>query len=62
MGYSIVSEASRFNCPRDVVLLEHADLSSAYDVEFVWSEQFLSPTLEHFIAFMRQQVSISTPA
>jgi len=61
MGYSIVSEASRFNCPRDVVLFEHPDLSSAYDVEFVWSEQFLSPTLEHFIAFMQQQAGTTAP-
>ncbi|QNB06143.1 LysR family transcriptional regulator [Herbaspirillum frisingense] len=54
MGYSIVSDASRFNCPRDVVLFEHPDLSSSYDVEFVWSDESRSPTLENFIRFLKK--------
>lgn len=54
MGYSIVSEASRYNCPRDVVLHKHPELASSYDIEFVWRDKYVSPTLEHFITFMQQ--------
>ncbi|WP_431036900.1 LysR family transcriptional regulator [Pseudomonas yamanorum] len=52
MGYSIVPDSSQFNCPNDVVLLPHPDLTGLYPVEFVWRSDSDDPALmrlvEHF--------------
>jgi len=49
MGYAIVPEASIYSCPNQVVLMDHADLTLSYPVEFVWRTDTVNPVLEEFI-------------
>lgn len=49
MGYSLVSEASKYNCPSQAVLHEHPELRTPYDVELVWRKDNHSPALRNFL-------------
>lgn len=59
MGYSIVSDASIYHCPADVVLLDHPDLTMTYPVEFVWRTGDDNPALIRFVAGLRDGLSDS---
>jgi len=52
MGYSIVSEASKYNSPSGVVLHHHAELAHVHDVEFVFKTENESPILRAFVDIM----------
>jgi len=54
MGYSIVSDASKYHCPADVVLIDHPDLDMTYPVEFVWRAENENPALAHFVNELRE--------
>eukprot|EP01037_Dinobryon_pediforme_P027010 gene27010-29736_t len=54
MGYSIVSEASKYNSPNGVVLHQHSDLPDVHDVEFIFLSQNNSPILQLFTAIMNE--------
>ncbi|MDR3518378.1 MAG: LysR family transcriptional regulator [Azospirillaceae bacterium] len=54
MGYSLVSEASKFNGPAQAILHSHPELSATYDVELVWRSDNRMPALTNFIAMLRQ--------
>ena len=53
MGYSIVPDVSEYSCPPDAQLISHPDLSSTYEVEFVWSADAKNPALDQFIQHFR---------
>ncbi|WP_296228900.1 LysR family transcriptional regulator [Ralstonia sp. UBA689] len=53
MGYSIVSDASTYHCPADVILLDHPDLTMTYPVEFVWRTADDNPVLARFVEVLR---------
>ena len=57
MGYSIVSDASTYHCPADVVLLDHPDLTMTYPVEFVWRTGDDNPVLARFVEALRSGLS-----
>ncbi|MBP0597956.1 LysR family transcriptional regulator [Herbaspirillum sp. LeCh32-8] len=52
MGYSIVTEISKYNCPKEVVLHHHPDLSDVHDVELVMRSDADSPILREFARVM----------
>ncbi|MCA1325563.1 LysR family transcriptional regulator [Herbaspirillum sp. alder98] len=52
MGYSIVSEVSRYNSPKEVVLHPHRDLPDVYDVELVMRADVDHPVLAAFARVM----------
>ncbi|MFL9925274.1 LysR family transcriptional regulator [Herbaspirillum lusitanum] len=52
MGYSIVSEVSKYNSPKEVVLHHHPDLPDLHDVEFVTRSDADSPALRAFAKVM----------
>jgi len=52
MGYSIVSEVSRYNCPKEVVLHPHRDLPDVHDVELVTRSDADNPVLAAFAKVM----------
>ncbi|WP_016835314.1 LysR family transcriptional regulator [Herbaspirillum lusitanum] len=52
MGYSIVSEASKYNSPNGVVLHQHADIPDIHDVEFIFLSENDSPILRAFAEVM----------
>jgi DNA-binding transcriptional LysR family regulator len=53
MGYSLVSEASKYNCPAQAILHAHPELGTAYEVEFVWRKDNPVPALKSFLASVR---------
>ncbi|HXP97570.1 MAG TPA: LysR family transcriptional regulator [Telmatospirillum sp.] len=52
MGYSLVSEASKYNCPAQAILHSHAELSETYDVEFVWRKDNAMPALSNLVGMI----------
>jgi DNA-binding transcriptional LysR family regulator len=54
LGVSFVSEATRWRCPRDVVLRPVVDLTPAIDFSVVWRKDNLSPLLAGFVAGVRR--------
>ncbi|NUU04101.1 LysR family transcriptional regulator [Herbaspirillum robiniae] len=52
MGYSIVTEMSKYNSPKEVVLHHHPDLSDVHDVELVTRSDADSPILREFARVM----------
>jgi DNA-binding transcriptional LysR family regulator len=50
MGYAIVPEACIYSCPNQVVLVDHAELTLSYPVEFVWRADAVNPVLDAFVA------------
>jgi DNA-binding transcriptional LysR family regulator len=59
LGMAFVSEATRWRCPRDVVLRPVVDLSLAIDFSLVWRNDNASPLLARFVAGVRQNASAS---
>jgi DNA-binding transcriptional LysR family regulator len=59
LGVAFVSEATRWRCPRDVVLRLVVDLSLAIDFSLVWRNDNASPLLARFVAGVRQNASAS---
>jgi DNA-binding transcriptional LysR family regulator len=49
MGYSIVSDVSQHTCPKDVVLLDHPDLTMTHPVSFVCRADDGNPALIRFV-------------
>jgi hypothetical protein len=58
-GAAFVGEATRWRCPRDVVLRPVVDLSLAIDFSLVWRNDNASPLLARFAAGVRQNASAS---
>ena len=54
LGVAFVSEATRWRCPRDVVLRPVVDLSLAIDFSLVWRHDNASPLLARFVTGVRQ--------
>lgn len=52
MGYSIVSEMSKYNSPKEVVLHHHRDLPDVHDVELVTRSDADNPVLGAFAKVM----------
>ncbi|KPY14316.1 LysR family transcriptional regulator [Pseudomonas savastanoi] len=52
MGYSIVPDSSQYNCPSEVALVPHPELTGLYTIEFVWRSDSEDPALwrlvDHF--------------
>jgi DNA-binding transcriptional LysR family regulator len=53
MGIAFVSEATRWRCPRDVVLRRVVDLSLGIDFSLVWRRDDASPLLAGLVAGVR---------
>jgi DNA-binding transcriptional LysR family regulator len=53
LGVAFVSEATRWRCPRDVVLRPVVDISLAIDFSLVWRKDNPSPLLTGFVASVR---------
>lgn len=62
MGYSLVSEASKYNCPTQAILHSHPELKTTYDVELVWRKDNPNPALANFLASFRGHPAKSVPA
>jgi len=60
LGVAFVSEATRWRCPRDVVLRPVVDLSLAIDFSLVWRNDNASPLLARFVTGVRQNAPAST--
>ncbi|RFB71326.1 MULTISPECIES: LysR family transcriptional regulator [unclassified Herbaspirillum] len=52
MGYTIISEATRYNCPGGLALHRHSDLPNTYNIEFAFRRNDTSPLLQLFIRSM----------
>ena len=59
LGVAFVSEATRWRCPRDVVLRPVVDLSLAIDFSLVWRNDNASPLLARFVTGVRQNAPAS---
>ena len=60
LGVAFVSEATRWRCPRDVVLRPVVDLSLAIDFSLVWRNDNTSPLLARFVTGVRQNAPAAT--
>ena len=58
LGVAFVSEATRWRCPKDVVLRPVADLSLTIDFHLVWRKDNTSPLLAAFIAGVQQKAGV----
>jgi len=54
LGVAFVSEATRWRCPADVILLPVADLNLPLPFSLVWRKDNTSPLLAKFVADVRQ--------
>jgi DNA-binding transcriptional LysR family regulator len=54
MGYTVISEATRYNCPAGLVLHRHSDLPNTYNIEFAFRRNDASPLLRLFIRAMEE--------
>jgi DNA-binding transcriptional LysR family regulator len=52
-GVGFVGEATRWRCPKGVVLLSFADLTLPWPSALVWRKQNASPLLARFVADVR---------
>lgn len=52
LGYTIISSASRYNCPSNIKLLEHPLLSGTYDLEFAYRTPVHKESLQLLIDFV----------
>ncbi|MCH4247860.1 LysR family transcriptional regulator [Acinetobacter populi] len=52
LGYTIISSASRFNCPRNITLIEYPELAEIYDLEFVYRKPIQKESVNDLIRFI----------
>jgi DNA-binding transcriptional LysR family regulator len=57
LGYTIISSASMFNCPHNITLIQYPELSSSYDLEFVYNKPIKNQNLLLLIALVEQYVA-----
>lgn len=57
LGVAFVTDATRWRCPKDVVLLPVVDLRLAIPFSLVWRKGIRSPLLGKFVADVRQLVT-----
>lgn len=53
LGFTIISSASRYNCPSNIELIEHPLLSEYYDLEFVYRTPVQKKILQNLIDFIK---------
>jgi len=58
LGVAFVSDATRWRCPKDVVLRRVLDLRLAITVSLVWRKDNGSPVLARFLADVRRLVDV----
>jgi DNA-binding transcriptional LysR family regulator len=59
MGYSIVSDVSAYTCPRDVVLVDHPELTMSHPVSFVYRADDSNPALLRFVDLLQNVAALS---
>ncbi|MFJ2994521.1 LysR family transcriptional regulator [Pandoraea sp. NPDC087047] len=59
MGYSIVSDVSAHTCPRDVVLVDHPELTMSHPVSFVYRSEDSNPALLRFVDLLQNAAASS---
>ncbi|MHC5306956.1 LysR family transcriptional regulator [Bartonella sp. LJL80] len=59
LGYTIISSASRYNCPANIKLIEHPMLSGSYDLEFAYRKPVHKEALQHLIDFVSSRYDIT---
>ncbi|MDI9663092.1 LysR family transcriptional regulator [Acinetobacter baumannii] len=53
LGYTIISSASRFNCPQNITLFEYPELDHTYDLEFVYRTPLKKENMVCLIDFIK---------
>ena len=61
MGVAFVTDATRWRCPKDVVLQRVVDLRLPITVSLIWRQDNGSPLLARFVAHVRQLAEVRTP-
>lgn len=55
LGYTIISSASRFNCPSNIKLIEHPLLAGGYDLELAYRTPVHKEALQLLIDFVEKR-------
>jgi len=61
LGVAFVTDATRWRCPKDVVLRRVVDLRLPITVSLIWRKDNGSPLLARFVAHVRQLAEVRTP-
>ncbi len=56
LGYTIISSASRYNCPSNINLIKHKMFKGSYDLEFVYRIPVVKEALQQLIDFSRKKL------
>ena len=59
MGYSIVSDVSAHTCPRDVILVDHPQLTMTHPISFVYRSDDNNPALRRFVDLLQSATTAS---
>ena len=61
LGVAFVTDATRWRCPKDVVLRSVVDLRLPITVSLIWRKDNGSPLFARFVAHVRQLAEVRTP-
>jgi DNA-binding transcriptional LysR family regulator len=61
LGVAFVTDATRWRCPKDVLLRKVVDLRLPITVSLVWRRDNTSPLLARFVAGVRQLAGVRAP-
>ena len=61
LGVAFVTDATRWRCPKDVVLRSVVDLRLPITVSLIWRKDSGSPLLARFVAEVRQLAEVRRP-
>jgi DNA-binding transcriptional LysR family regulator len=61
LGVAFVTDATRWRCPKDVVLRRVVDLRLPITVSLIWRKDNGSPLLARFVAHVRQLADVRVP-